>query len=504
MENNMGDNFNNNFNPNSNINPNQIYDNINENKTNIALVIGIVVLVGALLIVVNLGAEVITKFSELKTKAETMFPGGLQDAFGGMLEDGEFDAGADYYDQDNDENKGTNLYAKYSNIEWCDNRDEYKGLEVYIENGTVYSKDDGKVTKWTTIGTPKKLQLEPPTAMAYVLTEEGKVYECSYDFCVQVLELDKYTIVDMAYLNNYTYENFYFLTSDGELIDINGVSYDKYGFVGSVMYDKMFYIPIDKDGHAYFYDNEKDTYLPLTDKNNTKLKIAKIYSIRGYALIETVYGKWYKYEGTSTIPEIETENFVSRIERKKSDEQDVLVLYFMDGITKQYNDLLGVYDVANNKEIELDELNKIGNTQTTITSNIDALSTALKQQIVRGYDAKTLTGSEVIAIFQQYASSDLSIVIITKSNGVAYTGKYKIDETKLKVENSVGSKTMESKPYVGGVFYLEQAVKFDSQIKRTEFSKLYTEFNMNAAQTYYSSIINDNAGNAFGIVFIEK
>ena len=495
----------NNFNPNSNVDPNSIHNGIIENKTSIALVVGIIVLIGAILIVGKLGVEVVNKFNKLKTKAETMFPGGLEEAFGDMLEDGEFDAGKEYFDPE-DKPVDFNPYAKYKDIVWCDTKDEYKGMEVYIENGAVYSKNGGEDTKikWTTIGTPIKLHLAPPSAEAYVLTKEGKVYSVCYESCTQELKLDQYTIIDMAYLNNYTHEKFYFLTSDGELIDVNGVPYDKYGFVGIVDFDKMLYIPIDKDGHAYFYDNENDTYLPLIDKNNSKLKIAKIYSIRGYALIQTVYGKWYKYEGISAIPEIESEKFVSRIERKESAEQDVLVLYFMDGTTKKYNDLLGVYDVASNREIELDELNMIVEPLINTPSNIEEISSALKQQMMNLYDAKTLTGAEVIATFQQYANSDISIVIITKVYGNAYTGKYKIDGNKLKEENSNTSRVMRTKPYEGGVFYLEQPVKFDSKIKRTEFTKLYTELNMNAAQTYYSSIIKDSTGNAFGIVFIEK
>ncbi len=496
-------NLNNNIDPNSNIN--QIRDDIKSNTISIGVVIGLIVLIGTILIIINLTSDVITKFDKLKTKAETMFPGGLNEAFGGMLEDGEFDAGKDYYDQEQDESHEFNPYEKYTNIEWCGPRDEYKGMELYIENGAVYSKnDDGTTTKWTTIGTPIKLHLDPPTAVAYVLTKEGKVYSVCYESCTQELSLDKYTIIDMAYLNNYTNEQFYFLTSEGELIDINGVPYDKYGFVGSVMFDKMLYIPIDKNGFVYFYNNENNTYIPVIDETESKLKASKIYAFRGYALIQSVYGKWYKYEGESNIAKVEIDNFTSKVEIKTTSKGDSLVLHIINGTTKEYLEPIGMYDVANNKEVFADELKDTINAKSEMPTNLEQLSDTLKQQVVRYYDAKTLTGAEVLAIFQQYSNSDVSIVLKTKSNGTAYTGKYKIDETKLKEKNTSDSKTMEAKPYPGGVFYLEQGVNFDSQIKRTEFTKLHTDFHINAGQTYYSSIIKDNGGNVFGIVFVEK
>ena len=48
------------------------------------------------------------------------------------------------------------------------------------------------------------------------------------------------------------------------------------------------------------------------------------------------------------------------------------------------------------------------------------------------------------------------------------------------------------------------ALAFDTNTKRTQFTELQGEFGVNAAQTYYSSIIKDKDGNPCGVVFMQR
>ena len=121
------------------------------------------------------------------------------------------------------------------------------------------------------------------------------------------------------------------------------------------------------------------------------------------------------------------------------------------------------------------------------------------------YDAKTLTGAEALAAFQQYQNSDLSIILITNEKGTAYAGKYKLNENNLKVSNSKDAAVVkEHKAYTGGVYYMGSALEFDENTKRTSFADLWDSFGVNAGQIYYSSIIKDNLENPCGIVFMQR
>ena len=138
---------------------------------------------------------------------------------------------------------------------------------------------------------------------------------------------------------------------------------------------------------------------------------------------------------------------------------------------------------------------------------LEKLSDSLRRLIIAAYDGKTVTGAEVIAVFQQYENSDMSIMVVTNKNGTAYTGKYRLDENNLKLENSSTSETVkEHKKYEGGVYYIGDVYSFDADVKRTSLTELQSssEFGVNAAKTFYSSIIKDVDGDTFGIIFFEK
>lgn len=404
-------------------------------------------------------------------------------------------------------------YAKYPNIKWAGKEDTVKNIKLYIENGAVYSKDteNGTTHKWTTIGTPKRIMLDPPAVVAVMVTEEGKVYDISYDSCTQVLELNKYNIVDMAYLDNYTYEHFYFLTSDGNLIDRNGVPYEKYGFVGKIEYGKMWSMPLDKYNYGYHWNNEKDVYEVITNSSKSKLAFSKVYFFNDYMLIQTSHGKLFKYE-YSSVAKQESESFVSRIERKGSGENTSLVVTFMDLSTKEYKNVEYAYDVSKKKEISIESMTKYVEQPkievpdlSGAIDELEKISDQLQRLIMAAYDAKTLTGAEALAAFQQYQNSDLSIILITNEKGTAYAGKYKLNENNLKVSNSKDAAVAkEHKTYTDGVYYMGSALEFDENTKRTSFADLWDSFGVNAGQIYYSSIIKDNLENPCGIVFMQR
>ena len=503
----MNNNLNNNLNTNNNGNE------LKPQRTNLGSLIIAILVVAAIL-------AIIKGTTDLYEKAT-----GIVDGVGkiennlsnlGNINDGDYE---DNDDTDKPAEENTDVpetidpYAKYPNIKWAGKEDTVKNIKLYIENESVYSYDtDNKIThKWATIGTPKKIKLDPPAVVAVMVTEEGKVYDISYDSCTQVLELNKYNIVDMAYLDNHTYEHFYFLTSDGNLIDRYGVPYEKYGFVDKIEFGKMWSIPLDKYDYGYHWNNEKNVYEVITNSSKSKLSFSKVYAFDEYILIQTSHGKIFKYEYNSVAKQ-ESDSFVSRVERKGSGDNLSIVVTFMDLSTKEYKNPTLAYDVKADKEIDINKLTKYVEQPKVevpdLSGAIDELekiSDQLQRLIMAAYDAKTLTGAEALAAFQQYQNSDLSIILITNEKGTAYTGKYKLNENNLKESNTKDAVVAkEHKTYTDGVYYMGSALEFDENTKRTSFADLWDSFGVNAGQIYYSSIIKDNLENPCGIVFMQQ
>ena len=219
----------------------------------------------------------------------------------------------------------------------------------------------------------------------------------------------------------------------------------------------------------------------------------------------------FKYEYNSVAKQ-ESNSFVSRVERKGSGDNLSIVVTFMDLSTKEYKNPTLAYDVKADKEIDINKLTKYVEQPKVevpdLSGAIDELekiSDQLQRLIMAAYDAKTLTGAEALAAFQQYQNSDLSIILITNEKGTAYTGKYKLNENNLKVSNSKDAVVAkEHKTYTDGVYYMGSALEFDENTKRTSFADLWDSFGVNAGQIYYSSIIKDNLGNPCGIVFMQQ
>ena len=148
---------------------------------------------------------------------------------------------------------------------------------------------------------------------------------------------------------------------------------------------------------------------------------------------------------------------------------------------------------------------------TSAQSQLSGITKGLQNQITAAYDGKTLTGAEVIAAFQQYESSDMSIVVKVGST-YAKTGKYALAEGSILTDKTGGTAPGNSSSYPGGVYYsgtyTEFATSGTSNI-RTTLTKLQATgtggLGVNASKTFYSSVIKDTVTDTVvGILFVQR
>ena len=141
---------------------------------------------------------------------------------------------------------------------------------------------------------------------------------------------------------------------------------------------------------------------------------------------------------------------------------------------------------------------------------LSGISKGLQNQVTSAYDGKTMTGSEVIAAFTMYESSEMSIVVCTNkttgANATAYTGKYKLDWANIQTAKTGGSTLGSDASYAGGVYYtgtdLNQFANDKTSLTALQ-STATGGYKVNASQTYYSSIIKDAATDTvIGIAFV--
>ncbi len=145
---------------------------------------------------------------------------------------------------------------------------------------------------------------------------------------------------------------------------------------------------------------------------------------------------------------------------------------------------------------------------TSAQSQLSGITKGLQNQITAAYDGKTLTGAEVIAAFQQYESSEMSIVVqVGTLKG--YTGKYKLDDTKLQQDKSTATAPTATQSYPGGVYYTGGYTEFTGTTVRTTLTKLQAtgsgNMGVNASKTFYSSVIKDSTTDTVvGILFVQR
>lgn len=254
-------------------------------------------------------------------------------------------------------------YANYKNMTW---RTTTKSDDYQIEDGTVYCYSNNKKTKVTGItGNSKKFLAHSTggTVHIYVLVNEGVIYRISDTLeptATKVADLSKYEVIDIISLNNYTIERIYYLTVDGKLIDKNGVSFDKYGFVYAyheTPYPGAGDISIDKNGFGYHYNENTKLYEVIVNgANSQKLSISQMFRLENRnVIIITTDNKLFEYYGNSNKA-TQVKGTVKSV--KKSEEESWLdfVVIFEDKTEKKYNYLTSGYDVKNKKEIDINSM----------------------------------------------------------------------------------------------------------------------------------------------------
>ena len=144
---------------------------------------------------------------------------------------------------------------------------------------------------------------------------------------------------------------------------------------------------------------------------------------------------------------------------------------------------------------------------TSAQSQLSGITKGLQNQITAAYDGKTLTGAEVIAAFQQYESSDMSIVVKVGTGTPATTGKYNLTWANIKTDKTSGSEPANSTSYPGGVYYNGTYTEFAANA-RTTLTKLQATaggYGVNASKTFYSSVIKDTVTDTVvGILFVQR
>ena len=145
---------------------------------------------------------------------------------------------------------------------------------------------------------------------------------------------------------------------------------------------------------------------------------------------------------------------------------------------------------------------------TSAQSQLSGITKGLQNQITAAYDGKTLTGAEVIAAFQQYESSEMSIIV--NVNGThGKTGKYSLDYAGLKTDKTGGTAPAATQSYPGGVYYTTGTyTEFTGTTVRTTLTKLQATaggLGVNASKTFYSSVIKDSTTDTVvGILFVQR
>jgi len=338
---------------------------------------------------------------------------------------------------------GFDPYANYKNITWKSTDVINSGSISYkIENGIVNYYNSGKKTKVTGItGTAKKMYSAKNTGGAfscYVLVDEGVIYNI-YDFqkaATKVVNLSKYNIIDITEINNYTNETIYYLTTDGKLIDKNGVSYDKYGFVSSFGgrgTDFAETIPFDKNNIGYYYNSKNNTYTAIVDKTSgEKIKISEIWSFSGTMLIFTTDNKVFEYDGKSN----KATEIINRVKGEILEKTDAIevIFYFENGTTRKYENGQYGYDVLFKETYNLFERyqeskelpNKIN--EAVLKSNEAELKSAVAIAYVEAYaeyleaqqSGKTPQPITAERILEEKIVSEALAIANNNSQGIKY------------------------------------------------------------------------------------
>ena len=142
---------------------------------------------------------------------------------------------------------------------------------------------------------------------------------------------------------------------------------------------------------------------------------------------------------------------------------------------------------------------------TSAQSQLSGITKGLQNQITAAYDGKTLTGAEVIAAYQQYESSEMSLIVRVSSNN-AMAGKYVLESDKISENKTDDSSTLSTTAaYPGGLYYHGNYTETGTRTTLTDLQKTSGSYAVNASKTFYSSILKDKVTDTvICIIFIQR
>ncbi len=309
----------------------------------IALVLAILVICGA---VVGMFVKSWTE-GEIKTPEE--FKGETNEQAGNNNEEG-------------NKEPVTDPYENFKNLTWSST----KSGEAKIKDNKVYY---GEIELELNIeGTYKAIEVVKSisTSKVYLLTEEGEVWSFNVYFMTPGGEVDNVTrhledmkALEMIYRDTNSIECIYFLTENGELIDINKIPHDKYDFVGIISNSSTSKIPYDSNNYLYHWNAKKNEYEQIVNKAKQKVAATKIIEMANEEgiLILTSKGYLFKYDGTSSIATQVMSDVKSIDFYEFKDTYSInMVITPKNGPKTVKYDVVSAYDVVSGTAIGLDEV----------------------------------------------------------------------------------------------------------------------------------------------------
>ena len=253
-------------------------------------------------------------------------------------------------------------YENFKNLTWA----SIKSGDVKIKDNKVYYGD--VALDLDIEGTYKAIEVVKSAVMdkVYLLTEEGAVWTFFVYFMTSIGEIDTVTrqledvkVLEMIYRDTNANECIYFLTEEGELIDINKIPYDKYNFVGAITISSGVKIPYDSNNYLYHWNDKKKEYEQIVNKAKQKVaayKVIESETINGVFIL-TAKGYLFKYEGESSVA-VQVMSDVKSIDLYKFKYEGTLNMVITPKSgpkTVKYN-VVSAYDVTSGTNIDLANL----------------------------------------------------------------------------------------------------------------------------------------------------
>ncbi|MBR6640762.1 MAG: hypothetical protein IKL08_01000 [Clostridia bacterium] len=253
-------------------------------------------------------------------------------------------------------------YENFKNLTWSST----KSSEVTIKDNEVYY---GEVKLDLDIeGTYKAVEevKSISTSKVYLLTEEGAVWSFNVYFMVPGGEVDNVTrhledtkVLEMTYRDTNSIESIYFLTENGELLDINRIPYDKYDFVGTISSIGLSKIPYDSNNYLYHWNAKKNEYEQIVNKAKQKVAATKIIEtgdVDGIFIL-TAKGYIFKYDGSSSTATQLMSNVksIDFYEFKETHSLNMVITPKEGPKMVKYN-VVSAYDIASGTTISLDSV----------------------------------------------------------------------------------------------------------------------------------------------------